>query len=208
MSQPQTTPLEREAAFFEALSHLERGPLAELRRGASLERDQRPYFLERLLFDHLPAWQGWAREAAYLVASLYALVERPNAEGARESEEATPTLPEVRKHRTSLGRDLGKLYRDQDERPSTEKRFLALLDADEEQFPYQLRQAVTLLNAADIRPYWPQLLSDARAWGNVTDPRFRDRETVRDQWARDFYRPEKPEANTAVDTNLTSEEQP
>lgn len=182
--------LERETAFFEGLSRLERGRLAELRRGVSLEPDQRPYFLERLLLEHLPNWQGWAREAAYLVSSLYALVERPSADGkpeAVEKEEAAVPNSVSRPRRASLGRDLGRLYRDQDERPSTEKRFLSLLDADEAQFPYQLRQAVTLLNAADIRPSWPQLLSDARAWGRPDT-----REVVRERWAQDFYRATKP----------------
>lgn len=185
------TRLEREAAFFEGLSYLERGRLAQLRRGTNLEPDQRPYFLERLLLEHLPNWQGWAREAAYLVASLYALVERPSEDGTPgetgNTQGAPAANPATHQRRASLGRDLGKLYRDQDERPSTEKRFLSLLDADEAQFPYQLRQVVTLLKAGEIRPSWPQLLSDARAWGHQDA-----REAVRDRWAQDFYRATKP----------------
>ncbi|WP_102127952.1 type I-E CRISPR-associated protein Cse2/CasB [Deinococcus planocerae] len=198
--------LERETAFFEGLSHLERGRLAELRRGASLEPDQRPYFLERLLLEHLPNWQGWAREAAYLVASLYALVERPSADGTPGETEDTQDAaanPAACPRRASLGRDLGKLYRDQDERPSTEKRFLSLLDADEAQFPYQLRQVVTLLNASDIRPSWPHLLSDARAWGHPDA-----REAIRDRWAQDFYRASKSAATDPADPAPTTPEEP
>ena len=71
-------------------------------------------------------------------SDLYALVERPNGTG-----EETPAA----ERRPSFGETFGALYLAQDQRPSTEKRFLSLLDADADGLPYALRQAVTLLNA-------------------------------------------------------------
>lgn len=201
------TTLERNAAetrFITALSELERGPLAELRRSLSVRTGQ-SYFLERLIYDHLPEWYrgGWGNRAAFLVAGLYALVERPHSEPKASVPDAETVLenpkPAVPRN---LGYALGRLNRAQDERPSTEKRFLALLDADEEQLADHLRHAVTLLNAEDIRPDWAQLLSDVLSWNR---PESRDR--TRERWARAFYRPEPK--TTDVNTtkrSITQEE--
>lgn len=180
-----------ETRFVAALGELERGPLAELRRSLSVRTGQ-SYFLERLIYEHLPEWYrgGWNNRAAYLVAGLYALVERPHSESNGESAQmgSRPAPPR------NLGSALGRLYRAQDERPSTEKRFLALLDADEEQLPDHLRHVVTLLNAGDLRPDWAQLLTDVVSWAS---PERRDR--TRERWAQAFYRPE-PKATESAPT--------
>ena len=204
------TVAERRAAetnFVTALSELERGPLAELRRSLSFSRGEgrtgQSYFLERLIYDHLPEWYrgGWGNWAAFLVAGLYALVERPHSE-LKVSEPDAETVPENPKPAAprNLGYALGRLYRAQDERPSTEKRFLALLDADEDQLADHLRHAVTLLNAGEIRPDWAQLLSDVLSWSNT-----KSRDRTREQWARAFYRPE-PKAAASDPTSTTQEE--
>jgi CRISPR system Cascade subunit CasB len=193
-----------EANFITALSELERGPLAELRRSLSYRTGQ-SYFLERLIYDHLPEWYrgGWGNTAAYLVAGLYALVERPHSE-PKVSEPGAETAPENPKATAprNLGYVLGRLYRAQDERPSTEKRFLALLDADEDQLADHLRHAVTLLNAEDIRPDWAQLLSDVLSWNR---PASRDR--TREQWARAFYRPDPKTAEIDTTESVTTPEE-
>lgn len=192
MTAPAQPYLEQETAFIAALGKLERGPLAELRRSLSFGpgegRNGQSYFLTGLIYEHLPEWYrgGWGFQAAFLVAGLYSLVERPHSDAGTEDkkEDASETAkPEKRQFR-NLGQDLGRLYRDQGERASTEKRFLALLDADEEQLSDRLRQAVTLLNAGDIRPNWAQLLNDVLSWNQ---PERRNR--VRDRWARAFYQP-------------------
>ena len=176
-----------EARFVEALGDLERGPLAELRRSLSYRSGQ-SFFLERLIYEHLPEWYrgGWNNRAAYLVAGLYALVERPHSNPQPDAPEAEHgSEAPASKVPRNLGYALGRLYRAQEERPSTEKRFLALLDADEEQLPDHLRYAVTLLNAGDLRPDWAQLLTDVVSWSS---PERRDR--TRERWAQAFYRPE------------------
>nr|WP_281377087.1 type I-E CRISPR-associated protein Cse2/CasB [Deinobacterium chartae] len=157
-----------------------RGELAELRRSLSA-RSGASYRLERPIFEHLPARYhgGWGHDAAFLVAGLYALVERPtDRPDTADTAKASPSV------RRNLGHDLGRLYR-LHERPSTEKRFLALLDTDETQLPYHLRYAVTLLNAEDIRPDWARLLADIAAWHR---PERRDE--IRQRWAQAFYRPQ------------------
>ncbi|GGR11471.1 type I-E CRISPR-associated protein Cse2/CasB [Deinococcus ruber] len=194
---------ERHAAethFVTALGELERGSLAELRRSLSYKTGQ-SYFLERLIYEHLPEWYrgGWGNQAAFLVAGLYALVERPHSEPKTDESDAE-TVPETSKPAAprNLGSALGRLYRAQENRPSTEKRFLALLDADEEQLADHLRHAVTLLNAGDIRLDWAQLLADVLSWSR---PENRDR--TREQWARAFYRPDH-KANDVKNTEPVS----
>ncbi|WP_102126297.1 type I-E CRISPR-associated protein Cse2/CasB [Deinococcus planocerae] len=170
-----------EARFVQALSRLERGRLAELRRSLGDERPgQSAAWLEGVLLRsglRLRDEDRSGREALYLLAGLYALIERPH-----EDEEETEDDGQERAG-LSLGALLGRLYLDQGERPSTEKRFLALLDADRDGLAYQLRQAVTLLRAADRKPDWVRLLADVTRW---THPYAGD--DVRRTWARDFYR--------------------
>lgn len=200
---PETLTLSPEERFFAELAKLPRGQHAELRRTLS---DDRPghgaYFLEGVAYRSGLAWalkeeldglEQSSRRALYLVAGLYALVERPH-DGEEPEEERTET--KARKP-LSLGALLGDLYRAQDARPSTEKRFLALLDADREALPYHLRQAVTLLDAGDLRPDWPQLLRDVTRWGDA----------VRQTWARDFYRHAEPPEKKARQGDEAQSEQ-
>lgn len=179
------SPPQGPARFVAALERLDRGQLAGLRR--SLGGDERGvYWLQGL---YARTGYGDARPhqhaALRLVAGLYALrpgkepapddgaapdESSPNADAAPPS--TTPTST------TTIGRLMGQLYRAQDERPSTEKRFLALLDADREGLEHHLRQSVALLAAHDLTPDWTRLTADLLYWG---DP-------VRRTWARDFYR--------------------
>lgn len=209
-TQAPTTDPGPEEHFFAELAKLPRGQHAELRRTLG---DDRPghgaYFLEGVAYrsglawalkEHLDGLERSNRQALYLVAGLYALVERPH-DGEPADEENAGAAAKERKP-LSLGALLGDLYRAQEARPSTEKRFLALLDADREALPYHLRQAVTLLDAGDLRPDWPRLLKDVTRWGDA----------VRQTWARDFYRhaepPErkaKPAANAEEEANDVSQ---
>lgn len=184
-----------EAAPYERLvrhlSRLDRGQLAGLRRSLGDDRPGQsvPWLAGLFLRAGLgqPAQRQW--QALALVAGLYALVERP--EGTPEEGEPAPSAK-----RDSFGRTFGGLYLAQDQRPSTEKRFLALLDADMDALPYALRQAVTLLHADDRKPDWVQLLRDVNLWDH--DPAGDD---IRRRWARDFYRSAErtPEAQAPAD---------
>lgn len=158
------------------LSHLDRGQLAQLRRslGDDLPGQSVPWLEGLYLRSGLYGLPDRQWRALAVVAGLYALIERPDAD-----DEPQPA-PEFR---DSFGRTFGQLYLAQEQRPSTEKRFLALLDADMDGLPYALRQAVTLLKAAGMRPDWVQLMADINFWEHDTAG-----ERVRRRWARDFYR--------------------
>ncbi|MGI8747672.1 MAG: type I-E CRISPR-associated protein Cse2/CasB [Deinococcus sp.] len=172
-----------ERAFIDRLSRLERGQLAELRRSLG---DDRPgdsaQFLEGVIVRS--GMVKGNRQAQYLIASLYALIERPHND---ESEDETAAR--VTRAGKSLGHLLGTQHVEQNKRSgrkpddssSTEKRFLALLDADADALPYQLRQAVALLKGSDVKPDWARLLSDVSGWNSHWGDRIRRR------WAEDFY---------------------
>lgn len=169
---------ERAARFVSELAQLDRGDLAGLRR--SLGGDERgAYWLEGL---YVRSGYGEAKahekEALGLVAGLYAL-KPPSRDDKEEGQEAEQEQAEAKAAAPapSIGVLMGRLYTAQGARPSTEKRFLALLDADRDGLPHHLRQAVTLLATENLTPDWTQLVGDLLYWGD----------RVRRRWARDFY---------------------
>lgn len=152
----------------------------------SCERDTRVRAVLRrsLAFDpgtHPPAYpyvepflqddgSAWRRHAHYIVAALWALHWRQDRSG--------PDLPigraiaqHAEKHHTR--EQLGKGD------SSTERRFVALLDADADQLPHRLRQMVALLKDETLD--FDTLLPDLLRWNDPRKP-------VQQQWARDFYR--------------------
>lgn len=169
----------RPARFVAELARLERGPLAQLRRG--LGGDERDvYWLESL---YVRSGYGTAKDfekdILRLVAGLYALKPRARRdEGDAAEEETLPADTADPEKGPSIGTLMGQLYLAQGARPSTEKRFLALLDADRDGLPYHLRQAVALLASEDLTPNWARLTRDLLRWGD----------RVRREWAQDFYR--------------------
>lgn len=191
---------ERPARFVAELRRLERGPLAQLRRG--LGGDERgTYWLESL---YVRSGYGEARasekDVLQLVAGLYALkpqARQDDGDGAEaaeaEAQESADTAARAEKAPT-IGTLMGKLYLAQGERPSTEKRFLALLDADRDGLGYQMRQTVMLLATEDLTPDWVRLTTDLLHWGDG----------VRRTWAREFYREISRETKPKADS--TSED--
>lgn len=170
---------DRPARFVAELARLERGSLAQLRR--SLGGDERDvYWLESL---YVRSGYGTAKDfekdILRLVAGLYALKPRARRdEGDAAEEETLPADTADPEKGPSIGTLMGQLYLAQGARPSTEKRFLALLDADRDGLPYHLRQAVALLASEDLTPNWARLTRDLLRWGD----------RVRREWAQDFYR--------------------
>lgn len=167
---------ERAARFVSELARLDRGDLAGLRR--SLGGDERgAYWLEGLsVRSGYGEAKAHEKEALGLVAGLYAL-KPPIRDDEEEGQEAEPEQAEAKAPAPSIGVLMGRLYTAQGARPSTEKRFLALLDADRDGLPHHLRQAVTLLATENLTPDWTQLVGDLLYWGD----------RVRRRWARDFY---------------------
>lgn len=186
-----------ERGFIDRLSRLDRGQLAELRRSLG---DDRPgdsaQFLEGVILRS--GMSKGNRQAQYLVASLYALIERPHND---ESEDETAAR--VTREGKSLGELVGMQHVDQnrrsgrkaDDSSSTEKRFMALLDADNDALPYQLRQVVALLKGSDVKPDWARLLKDVSGWNSNWG------DTVRRRWAEDFYRAAAYEIRTGNPAN-------
>ena len=70
--------------------------------------------------------------------------------------------------------------KDQSAGDGVERRFVALLNSDEEDLPGRLRHAVGLLKSKDIPVDWRQLLSDLLRW------EYADRQVHR-RWSRDFW---------------------
>jgi len=101
------------------------------------------------------------REAHYLVAGLWAM----NMQKERTGELMT------------LGR-ASAAYKNSNKSESTERRFITLLDADQDQLSYRLRQMVALLKDYSID--FEVLLKGILNWND-------DRKRTQNAWARDFY---------------------
>lgn len=147
-------------AFATYVSGLDRGAKAALRRSLAFPPGAWPG-----AFPYVERWlpvgaNRWQRTVYYLVAGLQCL----------SRSEVTHD-------------DLGKAVKSLQDRTgssSVEKRFIALLDADEEQLPQRLRQLVTLLSSQGIAPDWARLRRHLLAWNHP------DR-YVQQNWARSFY---------------------
>lgn len=138
----------------------DRAALARLRRGLS-----RPAGEDVGVIPYVQPWLGRDADerltrAAYLVASLFAL------------------------HPESAAGSLGASFRALSLKPNQEqgaqRRLVSLLNANFEELPRRLRQAVTLLRAHDVGLDWPRLLRDILYWRPPRRP-------VQRRWASDFW---------------------
>lgn len=120
------------------------------------------------------------REALYLVASLWAA-------HWREGERAQPV---------SLGKACAA-HQIASGSTSTERRFIALLDADRDQLPHRLRQMIALLKEQAID--FDALLSGLVFWDD-------DQKRTQNAWARDFYRNLNQEIETDNQTAMETAE--
>ena len=173
-----TTQTRREEAFVTYLYSLpERGrrrELAALRRGLNA-----PPGTVSACYPVVAAWtRGLSprnERLYYLVASLYAL---------------HPTQGSGTLGRTA--RQLAKAGAEE----STERRLLALLDANDEALTHYLRQFVGLAKARDVGIDYLRLLDDLRFF---TLPS----RSVQRAWAKDFY---APDVDAASDPERTDHE--
>ena len=104
---------------------------------------------------------SWRREMYYLVAGLWAMHRREGLSGVPMS---------IGKASANYQQESGSV--------STERRFIALLDADLDQLPHRLRQMVALLKEYPLD--FDALLSGLIYWND-------DQKRTQNQWARDFY---------------------
>ena len=135
------------------------GALAALKRSVAFEPGAYPRS-----FPYVEPWieglEGWPRKAYYLIAGPFA---------------------HHQKHQE--GRPFARAYREEMEKrgsESLEQRFLTLLDSDEEELVYRLRQAVMLLS--DTAFDWVRLLKDIETWHKTER-----RDQTKVAWARQFY---------------------
>lgn len=161
---------EKTDKFIGFLWRLDRRGFAELRRSLRQEPGHYvgaiPYVEPFTLGDTPP----WVRQMYYLVAGLFAYVERP----------LEPNAAKPKPLEQNLGESMARLYVLKEKSPSIEQRFIRLLDADDEQLVDRLRQTVTLLKSNDIPIGWEQLLEDLGFWRS-------ERRSVQHRWARSFY---------------------
>jgi CRISPR system Cascade subunit CasB len=156
-------------ALIDRLWKLERAELAELRRSLAFDAGTyAPAF--RIVESYaMNASSRFRSDMYYLVAGLFALVERPN-----------PDKPAPQIEPRNLGQSIAELFVDRQRSKSVEDRFIALLDADAEQVQYRLRQMIALLkDTAKIG--WTELLQDLTNWNS--EDKF-----VQRKWAKSFYR--------------------
>lgn len=161
--------------FIERLAKLDPGGKARLKRsaGQSLrEAHQSTGLFYRLLPYGVPAWQ---EEIYFLVATLYSLADR-----AKEGDFGL-ALRHARQASNSKGMD---------------RRVEILLDANANQLPFRLRQAIRYLKANEVCVNWTSLLEDLLDW---TKPG----RWVQQRWARTYFTDAKPDdATNALTTQL------
>ncbi len=116
------------------------------------------------------------REALYLVAGLWAAHWREDRSGQPMSIGTACAAHQIASGSTS-----------------TERRFIALLDADRDQLPHRLRQMVALLKEQAID--FDALLNGLLYWDG-------DQKRTQNIWARDFYRNLNHETETDNQTEM------
>jgi len=128
----------------------------------------------------------WRRQAHYLVAALWAAHWKEGRPGTALSigeAAARHALTQHTREQLTTGTS------------STERRFIALLDADLEQLPHRLRQMVALLKEQALD--FDALLTDLLRWQD-------ERKRKQNEWARQFYRT----LNPTPDLEQETEEEP
>lgn len=149
-------------------ANIDRAALAHLRRGLDRPAD---FALSRVgvLFRRVPEW---AVENAVLAAGLFAWVKGNCCH--------TPGV--------NFGRAFGAGLTD-DGKQQRQKRFIDLLDTDETELPFKLRQAITLIEGEGLD--WVLLLKHLKNWNDA------DR-WVQKHWARGFWAAAETEIEPAA----------
>lgn len=156
MSDEKSDP--RRIIFIDRLKNLDVGGRARLRRCAGqriAEAREIGYFYS-LLPNGVPVYQ---EESYFLVATLYPLAEEGNS--------------------GDLGDSL-RLSRNSRNQKGLDSRVRFLLDTDEIQLPFRLRQAIRFLKSNRVKINWQQLLDDLLDWNLPNRP-------VQRRWARSYF---------------------
>lgn len=168
------------AEFVRNLARLDDGERARLKRnaGKSLADSHGVtlLFYQKLLPRDAARWD---EERYFLVATLYPFDKR-----RRRLDRRTGDAGSVATARAQTPRTLGDAFRgirNKENETGLNRRFARLLDANEDQLPFQLRQAIIRLTGDPKEPVidWQRLTGDILAWGHP------DR-YVQKSWARDY----------------------
>jgi CRISPR system Cascade subunit CasB len=171
-------------AWLEQLNESDNKARAVLRRSLAFDPGQ-----------HIPAFpyvepflkgeqEGWRRDVHYLVAALWAAHWREGQPQTKIKLAVAVGLHDKERRDKMSAKERSKPT-------STEKRFIALLDADEDQLPHRLRQMVALLQEQPID--FEQLRRNLLVW-------HCDDKHIQNNWARDFYRTLNPASQNQPDT--------
>ena len=149
---------ERIEKFMDSLGKLDAGGRAQLKRNAGkrLTEAQHIGTFYRVLPYGTPRYQ---EEIFFLVATLY-----PLADGGAQG---------------NFGASLRRA-RDGQNDNGLNRRIEVLLDADQTQLPFRLRQAVRLLYSKRVNIDWPQLTRDLFFWNG-------EERRVQQAWARAYF---------------------
>lgn len=195
MNQPQENVREQQVKeFIKNLSQLDDGERARLKRnaGAALSEARQIglLFYQKILPYGAAAYQ---EESYFLVATLYPFDKKQrdkdrsfsalssDKSAAQERQEAVKEARAM-----TLGASF-RLACSEQNATGFDRRVARLLDADRQQLPFQLRQAILRLTADWTPIDWAQLTKDVLNWEHSS--RY-----VQRNWARDYVA-SKPETN-------------
>lgn len=163
MSDQQTPLIKR---LTELATSNDRAALATLRRSLSFEPGTWPAAFP-YVEPTAQLGEGWRRKTAYLVAGLYALSRITPGKG-------------------NFGEAV-RAYSKTTDSKSVEQRFIAVLEADQDELPHRLRQMVTLIRSAGVAPEWDGFYRDLLQWNHPD-------KYIQQRWARAFYAQERSDA--------------
>ncbi|MHB8629124.1 MAG: type I-E CRISPR-associated protein Cse2/CasB [Aggregatilineales bacterium] len=150
--------------FVNALTRLDAGGLARLRRNAGYTLTEATD-VHRVFFQVLPfGLSEWQQDIYFLVATLFPLATHSLSAGTLGA-----TLHRVRVYRDGGGRA-----------NSLDRRFQTLIDSDREQLSFRLRQVTRLAEASEKPVNYVRLLVDVLRWDS-------EAKHVQLRWARDYY---------------------
>lgn len=172
-------------AWLESLNQRDTKVRAVLRRSLAFDPGTQPAaypYVEPFL---AAEDNSWRRTVHYLVAGLWAQHWKDGRTGVALPLGKAFGEFESEKRSKLKGEERNKVT-------STEQRFVALLDSDEDQLPYRLRQMIALLKDQSID--FENVLNGLVFWNSES-------KRTQTDWAKDFYR-------TLNHDNSTNEEIP
>ena len=146
----------------------ERAAFAALRRGLGRDPGMEPAMFPYIARFVAEDTKSWYEATLYLIASLFAYHPKEGGAG-------------------NLGMAFKRAAHGEGDATAIERRFTALLAANQEDLGFYLRQAVSYLKSKDVAIDWQQLFEDVQRWQYGQ---------VQKQWAYKFWGRES-EAETA-----------